>query len=209
MYIPKAFRVDEREALTAFMRAHNFATLVTNGAAGLTASSVPLTVHDDGALLRLTGHLAKANPQAQDLAGGDGLVLFAGPHAYISPTWYEARESVPTWNYQVVHVYGKLRALRVEDAPAEIEQMLADLVAQHEPGYQAQWDSLPEKYRDGMRHGIVGFELTAERVEGKFKLSQNRSATDQATVAAALSASANAEARATGAAMQRGLEGRA
>lgn len=209
MYVPKAFRVDDRGELTAFMRAHNFATLVTNGVTGLVASSVPLTVHADGEALRLTGHLAKANPQAQDLAGGDGLVLFAGPHAYISPAWYEARESVPTWNYMAVHVYGKLRALRVDESPAEMERMLADLVAQHEPGYQAHWVSLPDKYRDGMRHGIVGFELTAERVEGKFKLSQNRSVTDQAVVAAALSASENAEARATGAAMQRGLESKA
>ncbi len=206
MYIPKAFRVEERALLIAFMRAHNFATVVTTGAAGLAATSVPLTVHDDGTTLKLIGHFAKANPQAQDLVGGDGLVLFAGPHAYVSPKWYEAHEAVPTWNYMAVHVYGKLRAMRVDDSPAEIEQALIDLIAQHEPGYQAHWDSLSERYRDGMRHGIVGFELVAERIEGKFKLSQNRSAVDQATVAAALSAGADAETRATGQAMQRGLE---
>lgn len=203
MYIPKAFHVDDRETLVAFMRAHNFAAVVTNGPAGLAATPVPVVIHDEGETLRVTGHFAKANPQAQDLNDTDGLILFSGPHAYVSPTWYEARESVPTWNYMAVHVYGRLRAWRVDEAPGEIEQMLADLIQQHEPGYHAQWESLPERYRDGMRHGIVGFELTATRVEGKFKLSQNRPAADQATVAAALSARPNADERATGEAMQR------
>lgn len=208
MYIPKAFHVDDRDTLTAFMRAHNFATLVTAGAGSLQATSVPLTIQDDGATLQIVGHLAKANPQALDLDGADGLVLFAGPHAYISPEWYEAREAVPTWNYMAVHVYGRLRAYRVDDAPAEIERALSGLIAQHEPGYQAHWEALSERYRDGMRRGIVGFALMAERVEGKFKLSQNRSVADRASVAAALNDSANADSRATGQAMQRGLEGR-
>lgn len=208
MYIPKAFRVEDRATLIAFMRAHNFATVVTTGTAGLAATSVPLTIHDDGATLRLVGHLAKANPQAQDLDGSDGLVLFAGPHAYVSPGWYEAHESVPTWNYMAVHVYGRLRAYRVDDAPAEIERALSGLIAQHEPGYQAHWEALSERYRDGLRRGIVGFALMAERIEGKFKLSQNRSAADQASVAAALNDSDNADTRATGQALQRAMEDR-
>lgn len=203
MYIPKAFHVDDRDTLVAFMRAHNFASVVTNGSAGLAATPVPVIIHDDGQILRITGHFAKANPQAQDLYDNEGLILFSGPHAYVSPTWYEARESVPTWNYMAVHVYGRLRAWRVDDAPAEIEQMLTDLVQQHEPAYHAQWESLSDRYRDGMRHGIVGFELTAARVEGKFKLSQNRPAADQTAVAAGLNASSNADERATSEAMKR------
>lgn len=203
MYIPKAFHIDDRDTLVAFMRAHNFASIVTNGSAGLAATSVPVVIHADGEALRITGHFAKANPQTQDLNDSDGLILFSGPHAYVSPSWYEARESVPTWNYMAVHVYGRLRAYRVDDAPAETEQMLADLIRQHEPGYHAHWEALPERYRDGMRHGIVGFELTATRVEGKYKLSQNRTVADQATVAEALSASLNADERATGEAMKR------
>ncbi len=208
MYIPKAFQVEDRDTLTTFMRANSFATLVTNGAAGLQATSIPLTIHDDGATLQIIGHLAKANPQAQDLDGANGLILFNGPHAYISPKWYEAREAVPTWNYMAVHVYGRLSAYRVEDSPAEIELALTGLIAQHEPGYQAHWEALSERYRDGMQRGIVGFALMAERIEGKFKLSQNRSVADQAGVAAALNDSANADSRATGQAMQRELEDR-
>ena len=208
MYIPKAFHIEDRDTLVAFMRAHNFASVVTNGPAGLAATSVPVVIRDDGEALRIVGHFAKANSQAQDLHDNDGLILFSGPHAYVSPTWYEARESVPTWNYMAVHVYGRLRAWRVDDAPADTEQMLADLIRQHEPGYHAQWESLPDRYRDGMRHGIVGFELMATRVEGKFKLSQNRPAADQTAVAAALGASSNADERATGEAMKRLQEDR-
>lgn len=202
MYIPKAFHVDDRAELVAFMRAHNFATLVTSGQAGMAAATVPLTIHDDGATLRAVGHLAKANPQSKELDATEGLILFQGPHAYVSPAWYEARESVPTWNYMAVHVYGRLRALHFDDSPTEIDTLLAGLIAQHEPAYQNQWDALPDRFRDGMRRGIVGFELIVDRLEGKYKLSQNRSIADQATVAAALSASLDADEQATGAAMR-------
>ena len=177
------FAVEERDALLDFMRAHNFATLVSVVEGELFATHLPLTVHadaDDVPVL-LRGHLAKANPQAHALESGQPLVIFQGPHAYISPTNYDAHESVPTWNYTAVHAYGPARVL--PEAEAKLET-LSHLIEAHEPAYQAQWDDLPARYRQGMLGGIVAFELTVTRLEGKYKLSQNRSHADQERVAA-------------------------
>jgi transcriptional regulator len=199
MYIPAAYTWTDQAELLAFMQAHSFATLVSAGAEGvLQATHLPVVVTAPDEGVRMTWHLAKANPQAETLADGEALVIFQGPHAYISPTWYEQRESVPTWNYIAVHAYGRPQRLALEQHDA----VLADLIAPHEPGYQAQWESLPARYRDGMRKGIVAFEMTVSRLEAKAKLSQNRPHADQAHVAAALRGSDDPAARAIGSAMQ-------
>lgn len=204
MYVPAAFRVEERETLLAFMRAHNFAALVSLVEGALFATHLPLTIHpgaDDEPLL-LRGHLARANPQAQALEAGESLVIFQGPHAYISPTNYEVYESVPTWNYTAVHVSGRARVL--PDSEDKLET-LHHLIEAHEASYQAQWDGLPTRYRQGMLGGIVAFELAVSRLEGKYKLSQNRSHADQERVAAHLLQSDDAAAAATGRLMQENL----
>ena len=184
MYLPRHFRQDNPAALLEFMRAHNFAILVTVVDGAPFATHLPLTAEAAPEGLRLLGHLAKANPQWPSLAGQrEALAIFQGPHAYISPTLYEQRQSVPTWNYTAVHAYGSVRV--ITDL-AETEAVLQRLIQRHEPPYQAHWRELPERYRLGMLNGVVAFELSVSRLEGKFKLSQNRTAAEQRTIIAAL-----------------------
>jgi transcriptional regulator len=203
VYIPRAFREKNRDELLAFMQAHSFITLVSVLDGAPFASHVPVVVrHDDGAV-SIHGHLARANPQWQAFGAGDSLAIFSGPHAYVSPGHYEQHESVPTWNYIAVHAAGPVRALHAADDRAELEAEVAALIQTYEGAYQQQWDSLPERYRAGMLQGVVGFQLSVTCLDGKLKLSQNRSLSDQHRVAEALLASDEAAAQATGAAMRR------
>ncbi len=204
MYIPAAFHVEEREELLAFMRAHNFATLVGMVEGRLFATHLPLTIHDQGSdtPILLRGHLAKANPQSGALEAGELLLLFQGAHAYVSPTNYEAQASVPTWNYTAVHAYG--RAIVQPETASQLVGLHA-LIETHEPSYREQWESLPERYRTGMLGGLVAFEITVTHLEGKYKLSQNRSHADQERVAAHLLQSSDPAAVATGRLMQERL----
>lgn len=186
MYLPKHFREDDPAILTEFMRAHPFAALVTVVDGAPFATHLPLVVQASAEGVALLGHVARANPQWQTLAEQrEALAIFAGPHAYVSPTLYEQRQSVPTWNYIAVHAYGPVRPIT---APDEAEAVLQRLIARHEPPYQAQWAELPERYRTSMLNGIVAFEMTVTRLEGKFKLSQNRAPGEQRNLIAALEA---------------------
>jgi transcriptional regulator len=190
VYLPKHFEEAREEVLAAFIAENGFADLVTYGADGLVASQIPILLDAERRVLR--GHVAKPNPQAQHFRdGAPALAVFWGPHAYVSPRWYETHPAVPTWNYATVHVSGKVRAL---EAPAELTAIVRDLSARYEAGAAAPWrfDALPEPYARGMLKGIVGFELAIERLEGKFKLSQNRSERDRRNVAAALGESTRA-----------------
>ena len=204
VYIPKHFAVADQETLIAFMRRYSFATLVSTGAAGLIASHVPLLYEPAaGGAGRLLGHLARANPQLADLADGrEVMAIFHGPHAYVSPTWYATHPAVPTWNYAVVHAYGTVEAMT--DAAA-LRDLLTRLSDTYEAGNPAPWRlaDQPERYIDGMLRGIGGFAIAITRLEGKFKLSQNRDAVDRERVAAALDASGDPEARHVAALMTR------
>lgn len=203
MYIPAAYQEDDRAALVAFMQAHSFATLVSVLDGAPFASHVPLVVGADADSITISGHLAKANPQLEALAAGEALAVFSGPHAYVSPANYDRRESVPTWNYIAVHAAGQPRLIRYADEPRKLEAMLDAMIAAYEPGYASQWAGLGERYRTGMLQGIVGFEFAVARLEGKYKLSQNRSLQDQQRVAASLARSPDPAAQALGAAMPR------
>lgn len=205
MYIPRAYRQDDIDELVAFMRAHSFVALVSIIDGAPFASHVPVVVRRDGDAITVHGHLARANPHWKAFGAGDALAIFTGPHAYISPSSYEQRESVPTWNYIAVHASGPVRALHAADDRAALEDEMRAMIQAYEGAYQQQWDSLPERYRSGMLQGIVGFTLTVARLEGKAKLSQNRPEGDQRRVAAALLASADPAAQAVGAAMHHGL----
>jgi transcriptional regulator len=200
MYLPKPFREDDPEALFGFMRENAFAALITVLDGEPFASHLPVTLHGALPNLKIRGHLAKGNPQVASLSG-PGLLIFTGPHAYVSPQHYEARASVPTWNYQAVHARGVLRPLP-DDALLEA---VTALIAEHEPGYQAQWDGLSATYREGMLRGIVGLEMTVTDVFGKYKLSQNRPKADQRRVAEALSHSPYPEEAALGRVMRERL----
>lgn len=203
MYIPNANRVEDQAQLVAFMQAHSFATLVSTVQGELFATHLPLVVVAEGEQVRLRGHLAKANPHWQAWATQPAvLVIFQGPHAYISPSHYEKWESVPTWNYIAVHAYGAVRLVQEE---AGLPAILSELIAATEPAYQAQWESLPDKFRTGMLNGIVAFEITVTRLEGKFKLSQNRPSGDQQRVATALASASDTAIATTGHYMQEQL----
>ena len=135
----------------------------------------------------LHGHLAKANPHWELLQKDqESLVIFHGPHAYISPRLYESRDSVPTWNYAAVHAYGRTRV--IVDQAHLLEEVRA-IIDAFDPDCYAQWSSLSDKFRNGMLKHIVGFEVLSTRVEAKFKVSQNRSKGDQAAVIASLARS--------------------
>ena len=190
MYSPKFNQVHDRGILLEAMRAYSFATLFGPGAgeqsgASAAATHLPLVVKDEGEHGLLQGHFAKANPHWQALAGRETLVVFAGPHSYVSPTLYVEELSVPTWNYIAVHAYGTLSL--VDDDPGK-EALLADLIATHEPAYLEHWRGLPQGFRRTMLAGIMGFRIPITRIEGKFKLSQNRSPQERGNVHAAQSA---------------------
>lgn len=175
LYVPSHFRVEDRGELVAFMRANAFATLVSSGEAGLHVSHVPLLVDVDGEAVRLRGHVARANKQWEALEGArEVLAIFHGPHAYVSPTWYASHPAVPTWNYAVVHAQGKARLME----EAELHEVVMELSAHYEAGNKPPWkmSELPAAYASSMLAMIVGFEIEVESLEGKFKLSQNRTA---------------------------------
>jgi len=184
MYVPEHFRVRHHEDAIAFMRANPFAILISSTDTGPFATYLPLFVKQQDETILLHGHVAKANPHWRYLEQqAQCLTIFHGPHAYISPSNYVARESVPTWNYAAVHVYGEARIFSSE---SEVHLMLEELMNTFEPAYREQWEMLSAKFRDNMLRSIVGFEITATNVEGKFKLSQNRPRQDQSNVMEAL-----------------------
>jgi transcriptional regulator len=183
LYIPQHFRVEDPETLLGFMKAHGFVDLVSTVDGQLQASHVPvLTERGRDGTFRLTGHVARANPHWEVLERAtDVVAIFWGPHAYVSPSWYQAQPSVPTWNYAVVHAHGPVRLMD----EAELHETLHELAAKYEAGRERPWrmGDLPAAYVHGMLAQIVGFEMTVERLEGKFKLSQNRPAEIERVIA--------------------------
>ena len=182
MYIPTHFEQTDAGTLWDFIDEHAFGTLLTVVDGRPFASHVPFLT--DRAARLLHCHVARANPQWQQVAAAPQvLAIFAGPHGYVSPTWYAERGGVPTWNYAVVHVHGA--AACVDDAEHKRRHVEA-LAAKYERGREAPW--VPD-YDARRLAGIVGIEIRVAKLEGKFKLSQNRSAADRAGVVAQLPAS--------------------
>lgn len=192
MYQPPHFREDRTEVLHAMMREHCFATLVTLGPGGLNANHLPMEIDPDPAPFgTLRGHLAKGNPQWQDFSADiPALVIFNGPQAYITPSWYatkgETGRVVPTWNYMAVHAYGRPRSF---DDAGRLKSLVTALTERQERDLAAPWrvTDAPADFIDRQLKGIVGIELVVERLEGKWKLSQNKSAADRAGVVDGLS----------------------
>lgn len=186
MYRPAHFNEDDPARLATLMQRHSFATVITHDGTAPFATHMPVLYHADaGPHGTLVTHMARANPQWRHFADGrEVLVIFHGPHAYISPSWYETRPAVPTWNYAAVHAYGIPRL--VEDA-ASLRVMLRELVAAFESHRTEPYGAeLTDEYLDKLSPGIVGIEIPITRLEGKMKLSQNRPAVDRAGVIAAL-----------------------
>ncbi|HET7371698.1 MAG TPA: FMN-binding negative transcriptional regulator [Gammaproteobacteria bacterium] len=185
MYTPRPFSEADPKRLAAFIRDNAFGTLVTITDGRPEASHIPFLFDSERRLL--LGHLAAANPQGQRLAaGGEVLVMFQGPHGYISPTWYEHAD-VPTWNYTAAHVYGHPEVIEDE---TELRGVVDTLSAKYESQFEAPWQPV---YPDKLLGAIVGFRIRISTMQGKFKLSQNRSAADRANVIRKLRASGRAE----------------
>ena len=195
MYRPAAFRQDDLTALHAQIESTGLALLTSNGPAGLQATHLPLLLAaEDGEFGTLYGHFARANPHWQALAGQEALAVFSGSDAYVHPGWYPGKAEhgrvVPTWNYIAVHAWGPVETF---DEPARLLELLARLTARHEAGRPKPWslDDAPTEYIERQLRAIVGFALPIRRLEGQWKLSQNRQAADHAGVREGLAASDN------------------
>ncbi|HTJ29899.1 MAG TPA: FMN-binding negative transcriptional regulator [Acidobacteriaceae bacterium] len=200
MYIPAFNRIEDPAILLEAMRAYSFAILFGPCADGEpTATHLPLVIRQEDTQFTIEGHFARANPHWQTLANQKTLVVFPGPHSYVSPTLYASQQSVPTWNYIAIHATGTLHL--VEDEAGK-EQLVRSLIAIHEPTHLDQWQSQTEHYRSAMLKNIVGFRIPIDKLEGKFKLSQNRPDPDRANIRTAQS-TGSADEQALAAWMQR------
>ncbi len=208
MYTPPAYAEERLEVQHAFIRAHGFATIVSPARdGGVVADHVPLVLDAGaGAYGTLIGHFARANPHvARRLPGAGSVAIFHGPHAYVTPSWYpnkhETGMDVPTWNYVAVHAHGVLETF---DDPDALLAMLKTLTAHHEAGRAEPWhvEDAPDAYIRSQLRAIVGVRIPIAQIEGKFKLSQNRTARDRAGAKAGLAASEGHVARAVAALME-------
>jgi transcriptional regulator len=183
MYQPEHFRVDDLAPMHALMRARPLAVLVSGGAAGLYATHMPTVLKDDGSHGVVEFHLARANPHWKFLADeNEALIIFQGPEGYITPNWYPSKTEhakvVPTWNYAAVHAYGRPEVMQDKD---RLRRHVGELTTQQERTEAAPWaiSDAPESYIETMLRGIVGFRFAITRLEGKWKMSQNREMKDR------------------------------
>ncbi|WP_423146099.1 FMN-binding negative transcriptional regulator [Rubrolithibacter danxiaensis] len=192
MYIPKNFLMADKEEIVSFMKKFSFASIITVKDDSPVATHLPFIITTKNDQVVLTSHFAKANEQWKEITDNQNLIIFAEPHAYISPSNYEKELNVPTWNYIAVHAYGKARLI------TEPQQMLAVLehtITTYEAGYKQQWDSLPEDYKLKMLKGIVAFEIVVTDLQGKKKLSQNKTESERLRVIESLKHSTNGNER--------------
>ncbi len=192
MYEPPHFRVEDRAALVALIRAHPLAQLVTSGPGGLMANPIPFLAVEKGQELTLRAHLARPNPQWREIsAGAEALILFQSAEHYVTPGWYatkrETGKVVPTWNYMVVQARG---TMRVDDSAEWLHGQIDALTREQEAGVGSDWQvsDAPGAFVDAQMRGIVGVEMQVTSLIGKFKLSQNRNAADHAGVVEGLAA---------------------
>lgn len=207
LYTPRAFEAGDGAALAHLLRDHPFATLLTPGGPEPWVSHVPLEyLPERGPKGILLGHMARANPHWRGFGAGASIAIFHGPHAYVSPSWYaEPAAAVPTWNYALAHVHGRVEVLA--DA-AETRALLERMIGRYEGGRAQPWRlALEGRALTAMLDAIVGFRLVIERVDAKLKLSQNRSLEDRERVIAALRTEGYTDAAATAAWMERYARG--
>lgn len=197
MYQPAHHRQDDFAAQAALIRARPLGLLITRGAGGLNANPIPFLLADNDGPPRLVAHMARANPQWRE--EGEALVVFTDADAYVTPSWYATKKEtgkvVPTWNYATVHVHGTLRAIDDRDwLRAQVEA----LTKTHEAGRADPWavSDAPDDYVEQMLRAIVGVEIAISRIEGKWKVSQNRPAEDRAGVVVGLAAQGDETSRA-------------
>lgn len=197
MYLPDHFRVEDLPQMHALMRGRPLAALVSSGAGGLYATHLPTVLKDGGACGLIECHLARGNPHWRELAeGAEALMIFQGPEGYITPNWYATKAAtgkvVPTWNYAVVHAYGRPEVMQDKEW---LRRHVGELTAQQEQTEARPWAlaDAPDSYIDAMVRGIVGFRFAITRLEGKWKMSQNREPQDRAGVVQGLNARATGD----------------
>ncbi|MFZ3590253.1 FMN-binding negative transcriptional regulator [Bacillus sp. DJP31] len=171
MYIPKSFEIKDTEVIYDMIEKYSFAAMFSQHNGGPYATHLPLTLDREKGILY--GHIARQNTQWKDIEDHEVLAIFQGPHSYISPSWYETKTAVPTWNYVAVHVYGRVEMM---ESDQELMDTLRDLVRKYErPDSLYNLDEVEPSYVEALSKGIVGFKIKITRVEGKQKLSQNHS----------------------------------
>ncbi len=184
MYTPKLNLITDQQEAASFMQQFSFATVVTVNNGIPSATHLPFVVSQRDGHIILTSHFAKVNPQAVEIFGCKPLVIFTEPHAYISPRHYESEQNVPTWNYIAVHAYGTASII---DSPEAKAHLLEQTIQFYEADYLKQWNCLPQDYKLNMMKGITGFEIVVDELQGKKKLSQNRTETERANIITELS----------------------
>lgn len=204
MYSPSYNRLEERAELLAFMRANSFVLLVTGTGGTLHASHLPVMIREAGKEIVLDMHMAKNNPQWQEFLDDEVMVVFSGPHAYVSPRWYEEEERVPTWNYAAVHAYGVPKLVGDRSRKHANQRQLVEAL---DPQWLPKFDALRPEYVEKMLDGIVNFEIEVARLETRWKLSQNRSRREQELIAAELAKSRDSVERELAALTRRHLVG--
>jgi transcriptional regulator len=203
MYSPPYNRIEDRAELVAFMRENSFVVLVTGTGGTLHASHLPVLVSERGDEIVLDLHMAKNNPQWQEFFDGEEvMVVFSGPHAYVSPRWYEEKERVPTWNYAAVHAHGVPKLNMDRAAKLALQRRLVETL---DPQWLAKFDALRPEYVEQMLDGIVNFEIPVARIETRWKLSQNRSRREMELIAGELDKSSDSSGRALAALTRRHL----
>ena len=178
MYIPKLYREEDREKIVEFLRQNNFPALVSYAGESLVATHLPVEIETgEDEKLTIYGHISRANQQWKTFGEQEVMLIFQGAHTYISPTWYD-HVNVPTWNYMMVHVYGKVLLLEGD----ELYSVLSRLVKRHEAQSSYRLESLPQDFVAKEMKGIVGFAVDVTRIDAGYKLSQNRDADNHANV---------------------------
>ncbi len=187
MYIPKINLMTDRGEITEFMKNFSFATIITSENDVPTATHLPFVVEvRENNTIVLYSHFAKANPQWKNLEQKQILVIFSGPHAYISTENYEQALNVPTWNYVAVHAYGSAKIIENQ---TQLMQLLEHTIHYYDKTFENQWANLPNDYKNSMANGIIGFEIQVSHIEAKKKLSQNKSTIEKNNIIQNLSSS--------------------
>jgi len=173
MYIPPKFEITDKEEIFSFVEANAFGQLISVNQGDLFSTHIPFLLSNENTMI--LGHLAKLNPQHNDIDGQEVMITIEGPHGYISPSWYSS-PGVPTWNYQAVHIYGNCKTFT---EPKRLQHIIESLTRKYESGFATPWVPV---YREEMLSAIIGVEIIISKIQCKYKLNQNRSTQDQQQV---------------------------
>ncbi len=188
MYIPQEYSINDREEMISFMKTYSFATVITVKDDFQKATHLPFVISQENDEIILLSHFAKANEQWEEITNNQVLVVFAEPHAYISPTHYESQINVPTWNYMAVHTYGKGEIIEGKTPTIAVLEMM---INNYEKDYKTQWDNLPENYKNKLINEIVAFKIVVTEIKATKKISQNKRTSEKENIINSLQKSDN------------------